>query len=170
MTHFHLIRLAAGVEGTDCVFDTVGDFLEIGSRNRLDIHHAEVSPRILSPDIECQRSHRVLQALEVEVLYDAHDLGIALMASHQAAHVKLRIHLHECLIDNHTACFVLVVGRLEATPVHHLEVEKMQEIIGNGKHFRINLLSVDGTAPTHLPVGDDQVVGKSHIRDGRILQ
>ena len=111
----------------------------------------------------------MLQAREVEVFDDTHDLGFTHMTTHQAAHVKLWIHLDKCLIDNHTALFTLVVRMLEATSVHHLETKELQEIIVDRKHFSKNLLPVDGTPPTHLSVGDDHIVGKSHVRDGGIL-
>ena len=153
MPYGHLVRFARRVKCADRLLDIVRDLLEIGPGSCFDVHHTKIPPLRLSPVQEHQRSHRMLEGLEVEILHDAHNLGIIHMATHKAAHVILGKTLDKGLIGDEAPRIALIVRLLEITSVHYLQTEESHKVVRNRKHFHKNLLPViSGAAPSHLRV------------------
>ena len=113
----------------------------------------------------------MLQTLEIEILHHADKLAVINVATHKASHMELWKHLHECLIGNDAAGFILVVRLTEVTAFHNLKPEELRKVDIDGQHFHKNLIAViPGTAPTHFLVGDNLTVSESHSFNRRVLK
>ena len=113
----------------------------------------------------------MLQALEVKVLHDTDDRSIIHMATYLAAHVILRETLDKGLVGDEASCLALIIRLQEIPSINNLKVEEAHKVISYRQHLHKYLLAViSGTSPAHLLVRNDEVVGKSNIRDGWVLQ
>ena len=95
----------------------------------------------------------MLQAFEVEIFYDTHNLSIVHMAAHLAADMVLREHIDESLIGDKNTCLALVVRLSEIPSINNLKVEESHKVISYRQHLHKYLLAViSGTSPAHLLV------------------
>ena len=87
------------------------------------------------------------------------------------AHVILGKTLNKSLVGDEAPRLALVVGLLEIPPFHDLQTKESHKVVRDRKHFHKHLLTViSRSAPTHLLIGYNQVIGKGHIHDGRVLK
>ena len=165
------MRLSFSIELADSLFDVIRHLFDFGSWSDAYIHLAERSPPFFAPIIKHQRAHRMLQALEVEILHHTDNLRVIHVSAHKAPDMVLREHLHKRFVGDKTTRLALIVRLPEITAIHNLKPEELHEVNIDGQHFHKHLLAViSSPTPAHLLVRNKLGVTESHGFNRRILQ
>ena len=134
------------------------------------IDHRQRPPWLRTEDIKGYRVYTVLQRLEIEVFdyadYFSRTVCVPLKSGTEFQERELE---HGLLVHDECPVRVEVIGRGEIAPFLDCHPEKVYEIRSYRKDIQLDPMSVELTAPSHFPVGDQPVAGKSHVLYMRIL-